>query len=133
MRGDHRMLARFGVAMFAGIASLAPLLLLAAPTGGLESTERPLGDAPTHAPSPAAMYGLCEQPQNADSFPSRPVPVTKGSCDDTQTFSATSAQPSSGSPCGGYTVAFGPAGDLRPNLVNVNMIADWGDAPLTEA
>ena len=125
--------ARVCAGMFAGIATLLPPSVLAAPTDGLSTTERPLADVANRPPPKPSTYGLCDAPQNADSLPLRPVAVTKGKCDDTQRFSMTSAQPSTGETCGGYTVAFGPLGDLKPYLDRVNMIADWGDAPLTEA
>jgi hypothetical protein len=88
---------------------------------------------PKRAPPLKATYGLCDAPQNADDFASSPVSVTAGKCDNTQQFSSTSVQPSTGGACGGYTVAFGPLGDLKPFLDRGNLIADWGDAPLTGA
>ena len=125
--------ARVSAAVIAGIAALVPPAAIAAPTDGLSTNERPLGDAPKRAPPLQATYGLCDAPQNADDFASSPVPVTAGKCENTQQFSSTSVQPSTGGACGGYTVAFGPLGDLKPFLDHVNLIADWGDAPLTEA
>lgn len=118
------------------VACIAMLMLpaaIAAPTDGLETTERPFGDTPKRAPPKPATYGLCDAPQNADSFPSKPVEVVQTQCEYTQRYAATSAKPSSGSSCGGFTIAFGQAGDLKPHLRDINMIADWGDAPLTQA
>jgi hypothetical protein len=73
---------------------------------------------------------LCEAPQNADANPSSPVPVEPSACYDIQTFSAMSNTPSTGASCGGFTVAFGPLGDLKPYLDNVTLAADWGDIAL---
>ena len=96
-------------------------------------SERPAGQMPKQAPPKQATYGLCSGPQNADAFPSDPVPVTPGNCDNYQRYVATSVKPSTGGSCGGFAVAFGPMGDLRPFLDQINLTADWGDTPLTEA
>jgi hypothetical protein len=106
---------------------------LAEPVKGVLTGERPLGDAGQHAPPKAATYGLCSGPQNADAFPSSPVPVEHGKCENSQKFSATSDGPSTGGSCGGFTVAFGPMGDLKPYLNKVMLTAAWGDRPLTAA
>jgi hypothetical protein len=104
---------------------------LAEPVKGSSTGERPLGDAGQHAPPKAATYGLCSGPQNADAFPSSPVPVQHNQCDNSQQFSATSSTPSTGGSCGGFTVAFGQLGDLKPYLNKVMLTAAWGDVPLT--
>ena len=36
-------------------------------------------------------------------------------------------------PCGGFTVAFGPKGDLKRNRRYLWLSANWGDTPLTQA
>ena len=82
---------------------------------------------------PTSTYGMCSGPQNADAFAQSPVPVVEGKCDNSQTFSATSLGPSNGNGCGGFSVAFGPIGNLRPYLDHVILRAEWGDAPLTAA
>jgi hypothetical protein len=101
--------------------------------GSLSATERPLGDLAKQPPVKAASYGLCNAPQNADAFPSSPVPVEPSKCHNSQKFSATSSTPSTGGSCGGFTVAFGPMGDLKPYLDGVTLAADWGDVALTAA
>lgn len=125
--------SRVCAGLVAGIVTLLAPIAIAAPTDGLATTERPLGDTPKGAPPKPVTYGLCDAPQNADAFPSKPVAVVQTQCEYTQHYSATSAQPSGDDTCGGFTVAFGQAGDLKPHLRNINMIADWGDAPLTQA
>ena len=82
---------------------------------------------------PTSTYGMCSGPPNADAFAQSPVPVVEGKCDDSQTFSATSLGPSNGNGCGGFTVAFGPKGNLRPYLDHVILRAEWGDVPLAAA
>lgn len=80
--------------------------------GKWAASERPLDDVVKQGPLKASStYGMCSGPQNADAFPSSPVPVEAGQCDNSQTFSATSDGPSTGDGCGGFTVAFGPKGD----------------------
>lgn len=97
------------------------------------TTEQPVTEVEKYAPQ-AGTYGLCNAPQNADDFASNPVPVEYGKCDNWQKFTATSVKPSTGSyTCGGFTVAFGPKGDLKPYLDRVTLRADWGDTPLTAA
>ena len=41
--------------------------------GSLSTSERPQFDVAK--PAPKATYGLCDAPQNADDFPSKPVPT----------------------------------------------------------
>jgi len=89
--------------------------------------ERPQGEAPKRVPPKAATYGMCDAPQNADNFPSNPVPLVAGKCENSQTFTATSAGPSTGGQCGGFTVAFGPLGDLKPQLDRVHLKAEFGE------
>lgn len=108
-------------------------LAAAAPGPVLASTERPVPTTSTHPAPTMATFGLCSAPQNADDFASRPVPVQHGQCEDYQEFQATSAQPSNGAQCGGYTVAFGPLGDLKRTWKRYQLKASWGDAPLTAA
>lgn len=98
---------------------------------GVSASEQPIGST---GPKPTvATYGLCSGPQNADAFPSSPVPVVDGACELSQTFEATSPGPTSGSSCGGFTVAFGPMGDLKSNWKTISLSAKWADAPLTAA
>lgn len=69
-----------------------------------------------------STLGVSKKPvgYNADDFPSNPVPVDHRQCENSQTFAATSAQPSTGnSTCVGLTMAFGPMGDLKPYLDRV--------------
>ena len=118
-------------ACLVAIAIVFPVAAVAAPPGN--PTESPLVDVGT-APLPAVTYGLCSGPQNADAFPSRPVAVEYGKCHDTQQFTATSLGPSTGGSCGGFTVAFGPMGDLKPSLNHsIILRAEWGDTALTAA
>lgn len=77
-------------------------------------------------------YGLCNAPQNADAFPENPILVIAGPCENYQEYSSTGPSATS-SNCGGYTVAFGPKGNLKPNLNRITLWADWGDTPLTQA
>ena len=118
------------------VSFVASPVVRAEPTKGTVSTtttERPVTEVEKYAPQ-AGTYGTCNAPQNADDFASSPVEVEKGKCDNWQRFTATSIQPSTGSStCGGFTVAFGPMGDLKPYLDRVTLRADWGDTPLTAA
>jgi hypothetical protein len=118
------------------VSFVAPLDALAEPKKGTVSTtttEWPVAQAEKYAPQ-ASTYGLCNAPQNADDFPSNPVPVDEGKCENSQTFIATSIKPSTGSStCGGFTLAFGPKGDYKPYLDRVTLRAYWGDTPLTAA
>lgn len=78
-------------------------------------------------------YGFCSGPQNAHKYATNPVKVSLGACAKhmSQTFSAMSDGPSVGNNCGGFSMAFGPIGNLNPKLNQITMVADWGDAPLT--
>ena len=119
------------IALVLSMSHIAPAR--SAPLSGtLQASERPQLTT-TRPPYSAATYGLCSAPQNADAFPSGPVPVETTRCEFIQRFSATSAAPSSGASCGGYTVAFGPMGDLKRAMKSVTLSAGWGDAPLTAA
>ena len=104
-------------------------------SGEWAASENPQDGVTKQGPmKPTSSYGMCSGPQNADAFAQSPVPVVEGKCDDSQTFSATSLGPSDGNGgCGGFTVAFGPIGNLRPYLDHVILRAEWGDAPLTAA
>ena len=76
-------------------------------------------------------YGMCSAPQNADAYPGSPQKIVVEDCNDfSQQFVVTAAKPSSNSNCGGFTVAFGPLGDLKPHLHQITMTADWGDDPV---
>jgi len=97
--------------------------------GHASSSEHPLGTTP--APQPAATYGLCSGPQNADAFPSSPVPNVETQCEFTQQFHSTSPNASYGGSCGGYTVAFGPQGDLKRKRKYLWLKGEWADAQLT--
>lgn len=97
---------------------------------GLSSSEQPV--ATTTAPI-IATYGLCTGPQNADAFPSSPVPVVETQCEYTQKFDATAASPTLGSTCGGFTIAFGQQGDLKRKWKNLWITAKWGETPPTQA
>jgi hypothetical protein len=122
-----RIALAFSVAAFAAST-------LAAPVSDGSVSEQPLSvTTTTQLPQTRVSYGLCNGPQNADAWPSSPVPVTAATCENYQRYTATSAGPSTGGSCGGFTVAFGPLGDLNPNLDRVSLRADWGDTPLTEA
>jgi hypothetical protein len=98
------------------------------------SSEQP-GDDVSKQPPSTPSYGFCNGPQNADTFPSSPIPVEETKCNFVQKYTATSVGPSTSAPisCGGYTVVFGPKGDLKPNLYHVILAADWGDTPLTSS
>jgi hypothetical protein len=114
------------------ITIVLPIASLAAPMGS--PTETPLPDVEKQPPTKPVTYGLCDAPQNADAFPSSPVRVVPGTCQNSQQFTATSPGPSTGGNCGGFTVAFGPMGDLKPYLNHsIILRADWGDTALTAA
>jgi hypothetical protein len=102
---------------------------MAEPVKGSGSTaERPKTGA---KPPPPPTYGLCDLPQNPDSFPSSPVTVEQDQCSWFQHYSAKSQTPTTGGSCGGFTVVFGQTGDLKPHLNRVNLKAEWDDEPLT--
>ena len=108
------------------------LVAVGAPsTAKLSSSEHPV--AVGTAPQPAATYGLCSGPQNADDFPSSPVPSVETQCEYTQQFHSTSPNASYGGSCGGYTVAFGPKGDLKRKRKYLWLRGEWADVPLTQA
>jgi hypothetical protein len=100
--------------------------------GSVAGGERPYTLQEAEARKQAATFGLCSLPQNADDLPTRPVAVQEGRCEFYQHFESTSAQPSNGSPCGGYTVAFGPMGDLKTTWHRYQLKASYGEA-LTQA
>ncbi len=85
------------------------------------------------APLPQPTYGLCELPQNPESFPSSPVTVEQDQCSWFQHYSANSHTPTTGGSCGGFTVVFGQMGDLKPHLDRVSLKAEWADLALTAA
>ncbi len=79
-------------------------------------------------------YGFCSGPQNAQSYASSPVKVALGQCNSmSQSFTATSDGPSNGNNCGGYSIAFGPKGNLNQNLHQIAMTSSGADTPLTQA
>lgn len=121
--------------LFAALLIISLVVSAEPKKGGVltTTTEQPVSEAEKNA-TKAGTYGMCSAPQNADDFPSKPVPVDHGQCENSQTFTATSAKPSTGSStCGGFTMAFGPMGDLKPYLDRVTLRASWGDTPLTAA
>ena len=112
-------------------ALVVSLATPAAPqTGTVSSSEQPV--SPGLAPH-LATYGLCSGPQNAEAFPSSPVPVVETQCEYTQQYHATSPNAGYGGSCGGYTVAFGPKGDFKRKRKNLWLVAEWGDAAPTQA
>lgn len=79
-------------------------------------------------------YGFCSGPQNAHAYPSTPVKIVLDNCNGmSQSYTSTSVGPSTGHNCGGYAVAFGPLGHLNPQLHQITMSAQWGDARLADA
>ena len=102
-----------------------------AESGKWAASEHPLDDVAKQPTPKPVTYGLCDAPQNADAFPSSPVRVVETTCDFQQKYSATSNKPSTGGSCGGFTVAFGPKGDLKPHLYRITLAANWGDQALT--
>jgi hypothetical protein len=117
--------------VFAGAFALHLAAVAAAPTGPtLSSSETPLTAGPA---LPVATYGLCSGPQNADAFPSNPVPVVETQCFHTQEFHATAVKAEPDASCGGFTIAFGPKGDLKRNWKYLWLTAKWGDTPPTQA
>ena len=80
-----------------------------------------------------AAPSFCTGPQNAEAFPSKPVPVTETKCHLYQQYEATSPTTSYASSCGGYTVAFGPKGDLKHPADGLNVWVRWGDTAPTAA
>jgi len=127
------LLSRMCCVASTAVAMASGAAVEAAPKASWAATERPLGDDVGQALPKALSHGLCEAPQNADANPSSPVPVVPVPCYDQQIFSAASNTPSTGASCGGFTVAFGPMGDLKPYLDHVTLSADWGDIALTQA
>jgi hypothetical protein len=111
---------------------VASLAVAAAPQTGatLSSSETPVsaGTKPF-----VATYGLCSGPQNADAFPSSPVPVVETQCDFTQEFHATAVKVEPDASCGGFTITFGPKGDLKRKWKYLWLTGKWGDTPPTQA
>jgi hypothetical protein len=108
----------------------------AGPTGAgstVAATERPYTATQVDTAKKLATFGLCDAPQNADDLPTSPVPVQEDTCTLYQRFEANSNTPSNGGSCGGYTVAFGPMGDLKTNWKKYRLNATWGDTTLTQA
>jgi len=114
-----------------GAAQAGPVT--AADLGRVAATERPYTAQQADTAPQRVTYGQCDAPQNADDWPSQPVPIQEDACNFYQRFEATSAGPSNGSSCGGFTVAFGPMGDLKLNWKRYRLNARWGDTPLTQA
>jgi hypothetical protein len=117
------------------IALVATSAANAGPTatlGTVLTTERPYTATQVDTMKKLSSFGLCDAPQNADDLPTSPVPVQEDSCAFYQTYEATSAGPSHGGSCGGYTVAFGPMGDLKTNWKRYTLRASYGEA-LTQA
>lgn len=112
----------------AGAAHAAPGNL-----GSVAATERPYTLQEVEAQKQIATFGLCSAPQNADDLPTRPLPVQEDACDYFQRYEATSAAPTNGGSCGGYTLAFGPLGGLKTTWKRYQLNASWGEAPLTQA
>jgi len=129
------MSIRYPASLLLASALFAVAQVEAAPTdlSSLASTERP--QATLAGPQPTmATFGLCSGPQNALDFAASPVPVTEDRCNYRQRFSATSVAPSnSPGSCGGYSVSFGPMGDLKRDMKTVRLTAEWGDAPIASA
>ncbi len=129
------MSTRYPFTVFLVTAPFAFALVQAAPTdlSALASGERPQATQAGPAPT-MSTFGLCTGPQNALDFAASPVPVTEDRCTLRQRFSATSVAPSNApGSCGGYSVAFGPMGDLRRDMKTVRLTAEWGDAPIASA
>jgi hypothetical protein len=101
--------------------------------GKVAATERPYTLEQAGGVMKLGSFGLCDAPQNADDLPTQPVPQQEDACNFYQRFEATSVGPSHGGSCGGYTVAFGPMGDLKLNWKRYRLNATWGDTPLTQA
>jgi hypothetical protein len=77
------------------------------------------------------LFGMCSLQPSWDVAATKPVPVTEGPCEDYQRY--TSAGPSASYSCGGYTVLFGSAGNLKPYLDRIHLLAEWGDDTLTQS
>lgn len=125
----HRIHDACGCFVFAVIAWHFPAL--AAPTTDEKASEQPTGVI-RRPPPHQNWYGLCNAPQGGDAFPEHPVLVVEGPCEDYQEYSSAGSTETIQS-CGGYTVAFGPKGNLKPNLNRITLWAEWADAPLTQA
>lgn len=100
--------------------------------GTVPTTERPYTATQVDTMKKLATFGLCDAPQNADDLPTSPVPELEDACTRYQHFEATSATPSHGGSCGGYTVAFGPMGNLQTDWKRYTLKASYGEA-LTQA
>ena len=87
----------------------------------------------TNPPVKVTTSELCNAPQNADDFPSSPVPIQEGKCEIYQEFKSISPNANYGGSCGGFTVAFGPKGDLKLAMKRYRLRADWGDTGPTPA
>ncbi len=128
-------------AAFAFVATLCMALPCAAQAGPIAAggvgkvaaPERPYTLQEATNMKKLSSFGLCDAVQNADDLPTQPVPVQEDTCNFYQRFEANSVGPSNGGSCGGYTVAFGPMGDLKLNWKRYRIDATWGDTPLTQA
>ncbi len=100
--------------------------------GTVAATERPYTATQVDTMKKLATFGLCNAPQNADDLPTSAVPEQEDTCSRYQQFEATSATPSNGGSCGGYTVAFGPMGNLQTDWKRYTLRGSYGEA-LTQA
>jgi hypothetical protein len=73
----------------------------------------------------------CTGPANAEAFPSSPVPVEETQCFYSQVYEAASLTASY--PSCGFTVAFGPKGDLKHPAHGYLLQADWPEPVTTPA
>ena len=73
----------------------------------------------------------CTGPANASAFPSASVPVQETQCFYYQVYEAVS--PTASYPTCGFTVAFGPKGDLKHPADGYLLQADWGEPVTTQA
>ena len=114
-----------------GIALHAPVLSQTN-KGGLSSSEI-LPQSAKDAVKKMS-YGMCSARPDADTYVPSPQKILLGACNaQSQQFTMTSDNADYGRDCGGYTLAFGPLGDLKPHLHQITMTADWGDSPLAAA
>lgn len=100
--------------------------------GTVATTERPYTATQVDSAKKLATFGLCDAPQNADDLPTSAVPELEDACSRYQRFEAVSAAPSNGGSCGGYTVAFGPMGNLQTDWKRYTLKGSYGEA-LTQA
>lgn len=128
-------MTRSALSVAAAVAAmLAHNAAHAGPTtlGTVSATERPYTATQVDTMQKLATFGLCDAAQNADDLPTSPVPELEDRCSRYQQFEAVSATPSHGGSCGGYTVAFGPMGNLQTDWKRYTLRASYGEA-LTQA